>query len=107
MQTSIVKALVVPVLLAAGALALPGCYVRAAVVEPVAVDGYTPEYYEGYVVYYDDGGRPFYYVNGNVVWVPSHSPYYVRLTNHWRVNGSAYRRWHVNHGTRYRTYRRR
>lgn len=107
MQRTILRGVLFPVLFVAGAMTLPGCYVRAAVVEPVAVDGYAPEYYEGYVVYYDDGGRPYYYVNGSVVWVPSHSPHYVRLTNHWRSYGHAYRRWHTNHGHRYRTYRRR
>ncbi len=83
-----------------------GCYATVEA-EPVAAYGYQPQYYEGYVVYYDEGGRPYYYNGGNVVWVSPSSPYYAGYVNHWRVNGAAYARWHASYGVRYRTYRRR
>ncbi len=74
---------------------------------PPAAYGYEPQYYDGYVVYYDDGGRPFYYVNGTVVWVPTGSAYYGGLVAHWHAHGPAYGRWNAHHGYRYRGYRRR
>jgi hypothetical protein len=81
-----------------------GCYVDAQT-EPVAVEGYQPQYYDGYVVYYDGGGRPYYYNNGAVYWVPATSPYYGGYVNHWRAYGPAYGRWYGSYGYRYRGYR--
>ena len=99
--------------LALGSLGLlSGCYAEAVPApEPmltsasVQVDGYEPAYYDGYVVYYDDVGRPYYYDRGAVVWVSTSSPYYGGLVHHWRVYGPAYHRWYSNYGYRYRTYR--
>lgn len=84
-----------------------GCYAETVETAPPPNDGYEPQYYDGYVVYYDDGGRPFYYVNGGVVWVPESAPVYVGLREHWRVHRDAYVRWHGRYGARYRTYRHR
>jgi hypothetical protein len=81
-----------------------GCYVEADG-PPEYAEGYQPQFYDGYVVYYDDGGRPFYHVNGGVVWVPPSSPLYVGYVNHWRTYGGAYRGWYGRHGYRYRSYR--
>ncbi len=61
--------------------------------------------YDGYVVYYDEVGRPSYYVNGGVVWVSPGVPAYAGLVSHWRAYGPAYHRWYTNHGYRYRAYR--
>jgi len=80
-----------------------GCY--AEVQEPVAVEGYQPQYYDGYVVYYDGGGRPYYYNNGAVYWVPASSPYYGVYVNHWRTYGHAYGAWYGRSGYRYRGWR--
>jgi hypothetical protein len=84
-----------------------GCYAEAtgAIPPPDYGYGYAPVYYDGYVVDYDDGGRPFYYVNGSVVWVPATSPLYGGLVAHWRTFGPAYRDWHAHVGPRYRGYR--
>lgn len=82
------------------------CYVDAETA-PVFVDGYEPSYYDGYVVYYDELGRPFYYLNGAVVWIGPEYPGYASLVHHWRIYRPAYRHWYVNYGYRYRTYRRR
>jgi len=84
-----------------------GCYAEA---EPVTVTsaeiGYEPAYYDGYVVYYDDYGHPFYYGSGGaVVWVEPSSPYYVGLVNHYHVYGPRYRSWAAHDGYRYRSYR--
>lgn len=98
-----IRSLVVAALLSVCA-AGSGCYadVRA---EPSVVDGYEPQYYDGYVVYYDGGGRPFYYVNGATVFVPQTSPYYNGYVNHWRTSGHGYNRWYGRQGRRYQTYR--
>ncbi len=92
------------------ALALAGCdaYVepRPTYVTAGEVDGYVPAYYDGYVVYYDDVGRPYYYgPNGVAIWVEPGSPHYWGLVQHWRVYGRAYPRWVSHDGYRYRSYR--
>jgi hypothetical protein len=88
---------------------VPACYAEA---QPVVVTsagyvegGYAPAYYDGYVVYYDDIGRPYYYDRGAVVWIAPSSPYYPGLTHHWRVYGPHYRSWYDHYGYRYRDYR--
>ncbi|HEY1697108.1 MAG TPA: hypothetical protein VGG39_33340 [Polyangiaceae bacterium] len=83
------------------------CYVDEDVppAEYAAEDGYEPPTYDGYVVYYDDVGRPFYYVNGGVAWIPATSPFYVGYVNHWRTYGPAYHRWYAAHGYAYRGWR--
>ncbi len=88
-----------------GALATTGCYADADVQGPVVAEGYTPQYYGGSVVYFDGGGRPFYYMNGAQVWVPESSPYYYGYVNHWRAYGPAYNRWYGSYGYRYQGYR--
>ena len=50
---------------------------------------YRPLYYQGYVVYYDTYGRPYYYLNGAQYYIPSTYHYYNYYT------------WHYN---RYRTH---
>ena len=87
-----------------GSLATTGCYADAEVGAPVVAEGYYPQYYGGYVVYYDGGGRPFYYANGGQVWVPESSPYYAGYVNHWRAYGAQYNRWYAGQGYRYRGY---
>ena len=79
------------------------CYVEP-LPPPAYADGYQPQFYDGYVVYYDDVGRPFYHVDGVAVWVPATSPLYIGLVNHWRAYRPAYGRWYANHGYRYRDY---
>lgn len=83
-----------------------GCYAEGAgmIPPPEYADGYAPVYYNGYLVDYDGEGRPFYYVNGAVVWVPTASPHYAGLVAHYRVSGPAYRRWSAHSGERYRGY---
>ena len=102
------SALLATAVLTTAALA-SGCYVETGTPVYAAsseVDGYSPAYYDGYVVYYDTGGRPYYYDNGGAtVWVASGSPYYPGLVNHWRVYGHAYPGWYAHSGYRYRTYR--
>ena len=96
----------VAVLLACVGGPVSACYVEAETV-PIAVDGYEPLYYDGYIVYYDGLGRPFYYSNGIVVWIGPEYPEYGVLVHHWHVYGPAYRHWYAHYGYRYRTYRRR
>jgi len=82
-----------------------GCYAET-VPPPAYADGYEPQYYDGYVVYYDGYGRPFYHVNGAVYWVPPSSPFYVGLVGHWRYHRAEYGRWYGHYGYRYRGYHR-
>jgi hypothetical protein len=91
---------------AAGAPVVSGCYVEAGPEPVYASAGYQPDYYDGYVVYYDGVGHPYYYVNGGVVWIASTSPYYGRYVNHWRANRRGYQNWNAHYGSRYRSYRR-
>jgi hypothetical protein len=83
------------------------CYVEEEGPPAAYADGYAPQYYDGYVVYYDQVGHPYYYANGAVFWVPPASPFYFGLVNHWRYHRDAYYRWYGNRGYRYRAYRRR
>ncbi len=73
--------------------------------EPVAAYGYQQQYYNGYIVYYDDWGRPYTYSDGVASWVPVASPYYAGYVSHWRTYGHAYRRWYSRYGVHYRHYR--
>ena len=103
------RALAVTAVLATAALG-SGCYSYVDTETPVyaagEVDGYAPAYYDGYVVYYDTGGRPYYYDNGGAaLWVSTGSPYYPGLVNHWHVYGRAYPGWYAHSGYRYRSYR--
>lgn len=82
---------------------LAGCYADAAY--PVEAEGWQPQYYDGYMVYYDQGGQPFYYVNGAAVWIPQSSPYYAQFNGYWRANPYAYSRWHARYGASYHSYR--
>jgi hypothetical protein len=85
-----------------------GCYAEAqpAAVTSADVGVWEPAYYDGYLVYYDDWGRPYYYgPGGAVLWVSPASPYYAGLTYHWRVYGHAYPHWYHAEGWRYRGYR--
>jgi hypothetical protein len=92
-------------LVAVSASTATGCYVEEGPPPAYVSAGYEPQYYDGYVVYYDDVGRPYYYSDGAIYWVPRTSPVYFRLVNHWRVYRPAYHRWYAGHGYRYRGYR--
>ena len=83
-----------------------GCIVAETPPPAYAYD-YQPQYYDGYVVYYDDYGRPYYYAGGAAYWIPPASPYYRVYVAHWHRYGPAYHRWYVHDGYRYRGYRRR
>jgi len=93
------------VLLVAATGPSSGCYVEEGP-PPVVAYGYQPQYYDGYVVYYDSLGHPFYHVGGSVAWVPPTAPLYGSLVAHWRANGPGYGRWFGHYGYRYRGYRR-
>ncbi len=73
---------------------------------PPVEDGYEPQYYDGYVVYYDDVGRPYYYNGDRTVFVSPNVAIYGSLVGHWRVNRAAYGRWYAHRGPAYRGYRR-
>ncbi len=71
----------------------------------VTIGGYSPAYYDGYVVYYDRIGRPYYYNGGVAYWIPPSSPYYGGYENHYRYYGGYYPYWYNHYGYRYGGYR--
>jgi hypothetical protein len=104
MLASRVRWIVFSALIAACAPTFAGCYVDLS--PPVTVDGYDPLYYDGYVVYYDTVGRPFYHVGGVPYWVPRGYVRYDLYMNHYRTHWQRYHNWYGRGGYRYRGYRR-
>jgi hypothetical protein len=94
------------VVAAALVVAAPGCLVED-VPTPGYAYGYEPQYYDGYVVYYDTVGHPYYYRSGAAVRIDVGSPRYGPLVRHWHSYRPAYRRWYTHRGYRYRGYHRR
>ena len=91
------------VLLTLAGLAWSGCILRprAIYVGPPVEYGYTPLLYNGYVVYYDQGGIPFYWYSGGRVFIPmGQRAYYV---DHYHSHNQAYWRWHQHRGNHYRS----
>jgi hypothetical protein len=104
MRLSLLRKLVVGVAMAVALGGSSACTV-AELPPPQSSDGYDPQFYDGYVVYYDDIGRPYYYVDGTQVWLSVSSPAYGSLLNYWRVHRAGYPRWYSYYGYRYRGYR--
>lgn len=102
--STILRAALVTMVLACAPLAA-GCMVEAEDPSTTVVDGYAPPSYEGYVVYYDDYGRPYYYNDGVVMYVPQTYVHYNVLVRNYHTYRPQYRRWYTRHGYRYRTYR--
>ena len=107
MKMSVLKKVVVLALLLLP-LGMAGCYVHAVGPDAEVVVGnygYEPMYYDGYVVFYDEAGRPFYYVGATRVYIPPSSPYYATYVAHYRMYAPYYARWYAQHGYRYHTFR--
>lgn len=89
-------------LVAAGMAILgTGCAIRATPAAYVSADAdvdYEPAYYDDYVVYYDDGGLPYYYSSGRVVYVPQTDVRFRVLTGHYHSHRAQYRSWYSVHG---------
>jgi hypothetical protein len=66
---------------------------------------YDPRFYDGYVVYFDGAGRPYYYAEGAVVWIPQTSQFYRSLTDDWARHRVPYEHWYMAVGYRYRNVR--
>jgi hypothetical protein len=101
--------------LALASTGLGGCYADAEA-EPVAgppvvatdveeYQGYRPMYYNGYVVYYDNYARPYYYYGGRVMYVPRGYVGYGALVGHYYAYRPYYAGWYGRYGVRYRTWR--
>jgi hypothetical protein len=67
---------------------------------PVATTTYTPQYYNGSVVYFDASGFPFYYLNGAATYVPSSCECYTGLVSYYRTYQVGYQQWYATEGTR-------
>ena len=111
MPASRVHLLVLSAMVAACAAFATGCYAEVDQAGgPVVVEssyGYQPQYYDGYVVYYDGYGRPYYYNNGGSYYVPRGYAHYDGLVRHYNTYRDPYSRWNTRSGYRYRSYRRR
>jgi hypothetical protein len=70
---------------------------------PVVEFGYSPILYNGYVVYYADGGSPYVWISGAQTWIPE--PERPRYVAHYHQYSSAYQDWYRNRGHTYRTHR--
>jgi hypothetical protein len=88
---------------------LGGCIVAADPLPPpgIAVAAYSPLYYDGDVVNYDDWGYPIYYVGGGVRYVPRTYAHYDLLMSHYRAHPEEYRAWYGRSGRGYGHYSRR
>lgn len=93
---------VLAALLLAFAAPLAGCTVQTEA--PAVYAGYEPVYYDGYVVYYDTAGAPYYYYEGDIRYVPRTYVYYDSLVDHYHVYRPYYHRWYVSGGYRYKRY---
>jgi hypothetical protein len=93
-------------------LALTGCAIQlppgvgAYGYGGVGVAYYSPPFYNGYVVYYDGAGLPYYYRGGRIVYVPRSYVGYRALTVHYQRYRQQYHRWYRDRGHRYQGYRR-
>lgn len=115
MDQNLLKKLGLASLLLGFALASQACVVHSqphsvAVSAPapqvaVATNYYTPQYYNGYVVYYNDVGRPYYYYNGSPMYIPETYPNYHVYVTHYHRYRPHYNRWYHSRGHRYHTYR--
>jgi hypothetical protein len=106
MRKALMRVLIGSALLSILVSGTGGCYVETGMIgAPEYAYGYPPVYYDGYMVYYDGLGRPFYYVNGAAVWVPPTVRVYPALVQHWRTYRPAYHRWYQQRGHVYRSYR--
>ena len=61
---------------------------------PVATGSYNPLYHDGYLVYYDDAGRPYYYLDGRMSYIPPTHGSYGLYVAHYRTHHQHYRRWY-------------
>jgi hypothetical protein len=99
-------------LVAALGVAASGCTVRGGAyattpVPAARVEVYEPMYYDGYVVYYDDHGAPYYYVGDTVTYVPrTHASFNVYV-GHYHKHRASYRHWYRVEGPRHRHVHRR
>jgi len=91
-------------------LALSGCATQlppgVGVYGGVGVAYYSPPFYNGYVVYYDRAGLPYYYRGGRTVYVPRSYVGYRALTIHYQHYRQQYHQWYRDRGYRYHGYHR-
>jgi hypothetical protein len=86
------------------AAVLSGCatYYPGYASDDIWVDYYTPQFYDGYPVYFDRVGVPFYYRGERIVYVPRSYRRYRDLTVHYKRHRPHYHRWYDERGHRYR-----
>lgn len=62
---------------------------------------YSPLYHDGYTVYYDDVGEPYYWVGSRRAYIPRHHPRYRVYHQHYGRHRGHYRTWYKRHGHRH------
>jgi len=70
---------------------------------PATAAAYAPMYYDGFPVYYDAYGLPFYYLDGVQLYVPRADVRFGTLVAHYRTHREGYERWYAGEGYRYRS----
>ena len=63
---------------------------------------YQPLFYNGYLVFFDNWGRPFISVDGEVFFIPTTHVYYTTYVRHFRIHRTRYNSWYRTHGVRLR-----
>ena len=61
---------------------------------------YSPLYHNGYTVYYDDVGQPYYWTGSSRSYIPRHHPSYRNYRQHYGRHRVRYRSWHRRQGHR-------
>lgn len=82
--------------------ATTGCYAYVPAPEPIPAST-EPEYEplyddDDHVVYFNDEGRPVYYVNGVLFLIPPTHPRYSVYVDHYHHHSARYYRWYRRHG---------
>ena len=83
---------------------LSGCatYYPGYASDDIWVDYYTPQFYDGYPVYFDRVGVPYYYRGERIVYIPRSYRRYKDLTVHYKRHRPHYHCWYDERGHRYR-----
>ena len=72
---------------------------------PVYTDYYSPLWHDGYLIYFDVSGLPFYYHQGRTIYIPRRHKRYHDYVSHYRSHRHKYDRWYKERGRKYHKYR--
>ena len=72
---------------------------------PIATGYYHPLYHDGYLLYFDATGLPFFYRGGRKVYVDRGHRRFSLYRDHYRSHRKSYHRWYSKEGRRHHGYR--